>query len=307
MSEKPQGLAIGEEYPDSNRYNFVGLQSFAPRYDLEADYNTNAEGYFKALAKTNYFLKYRAVPYINHLIFRNMYFDNTNTLTITKTGDWYDNVDEVRVKADVNISKQNTARYSNAIYGKSDGLYAKDFTGEIADIHNIQSNHESRVSKAEKDLLEHANEIASLQLVDKNHETRLKNAEAKIVDYGIRISKLETAVQSDEERINQVEYFTQRYVMQGYELLIEHDLGRMPKVQVETYTNAIDTETDGFGTSNEFGGSASTMISSEVQYLDNNRLTVKMPIEQRMSGQLFRVDNNWYVINHNKTMKFTLV
>lgn len=112
-------------------YNY---RSFMPWYDSSADYNTDAKSYYDYLARTNQLMNV-LTDLINDLIKRKINFNDSNTIDFDKN-DPINEIDDINVTADVLLAK-NGINYDNAIQSQPDGLYAKDFSNDVARLFNI--------------------------------------------------------------------------------------------------------------------------------------------------------------------------
>lgn len=138
-------------------HNIFGhnVDSYLPFYDEYADYNTNAKSYYDYLARFNKLMSLYAYL-INRLLRRNVDFIETDTLILDKVGDWVDNGDcppenfddIIKLLGNVKVSKKTqkdefkkideiiTRTIPNAIKVYKDGLYVRDYTETIHDLHD---------------------------------------------------------------------------------------------------------------------------------------------------------------------------
>lgn len=116
-----------------------------PNYNIKQDFTTNAESYLEYLGALNEQLD-AAMKLIARLINRDIEVEDTNTVDLTKIGDFIDNIDPsldleevIKIKADVLISaatedgqlnsllpKPLVMELQNAVKAKEDGLFVKD-------------------------------------------------------------------------------------------------------------------------------------------------------------------------------------
>ena len=116
-----------------------------PNYNIKQDFTTNAESYLEYLGALNEQLD-AAMKLIARLINRDVEVEDTNTVDLTKIGDFIDNIDPsldleevIKIKADVLISaatedgqlnsllpKPLVMELQNAVKAKEDGLFVKD-------------------------------------------------------------------------------------------------------------------------------------------------------------------------------------
>lgn len=114
---------------------------FRPWYDDDADYNTNAKSYYDYLGRVMGFLDH-FIEVLNELLARNINTKDTNTVIMTREGDWTKNVltndyDPIEIlSAIVRIS----ATAGNAIVANSDGLYANNHADEFDALRKLLEN-----------------------------------------------------------------------------------------------------------------------------------------------------------------------
>lgn len=173
--------------PHNHRYNFQ------PWYDDRADYNTNAKSYYDYLARWGANEEWE-ISLINRLLRRNIEVDDTNTVDMTKIGDWIDNGtcsttmppnnfdDVIHLKSDVILSKfvdsitlNNVSNapieVPNAIIARDDGLFAPDYTGALRAM-------DVKIGELETIINEQGDEIENLT----NKIQQIENAIQKIID-----------------------------------------------------------------------------------------------------------------------------
>lgn len=153
---------------------FGDKRHFRPWYDDDADYNVNAKSYYDylgfRLAQFEELLKA-----INQLLRRNIQTKETNTIKLTKTGDW-SSVDVITLDGICKISKHEL----NAMQALDDGLYTEDL----------------------KPLIERVRQELQDQI--NNLKTRLDNSEN-------RVNTLETEVNNLKQRVTNLEQLTQKH------------------------------------------------------------------------------------------------
>lgn len=145
--------------------NFPHSSGIYPRYQ-HGDFNTNSESYYKYLASLNEQLD-NFVKLLEKLDKRELNVEDTNTVDLTKLGEWKhglnpeDNIEQViKLKADVLLSSNidytqllsmgrqpQVRELTNAIKALPDGLYSKDLEavmkeldGKIADLNERVDN-----------------------------------------------------------------------------------------------------------------------------------------------------------------------
>lgn len=141
---------------NAGRWN---TRRFAPWYDDQADYNTNAKSYYDYLARRNKYLKY-LTDAINYLESRQLSVAETATTKMSRANDWYkqnpltgDNSNnEVTITTDVKLSDKTDPKPNAIIVDGNKGLYAKDFTSDIDGIKNDIKNIDSKVNNLSKSI-----------------------------------------------------------------------------------------------------------------------------------------------------------
>lgn len=158
-------------FPKYLPWSFEG--HYQPWYDDRRDYNTNAPSYYDYLAHQK-FLSNEAIDLINRNARRNFYVTDTNSIDLTKKGDWVDNEnpctskdwqptkreryyydDIVEIVADLKVSTQKVAvtiagmtqTCPNVLRVLTDGAFVPDYTAFIADLRNRVSSAESEINR----------------------------------------------------------------------------------------------------------------------------------------------------------------
>lgn len=158
-------------FPKYLPWSFEG--HYQPWYDDRRDYNTNAPTYYDYLAHQK-FLSDEAIDLINRNARRNFYVTDTNSVNLTKNGDWVDNEnpctgkdwqpaqreryyydDIVEIVADLKVSKQRvdvtisgmTQTCPNVLRVLTDGAYVPDYSAFIADLRNRVSSTETEINR----------------------------------------------------------------------------------------------------------------------------------------------------------------
>lgn len=158
-------------FPKYLPWTFEG--HYQPWYDDRRDYNTNAPTYYDYLAHQK-FLSNEAIDLINRNARRNFYVTDTNSIDLTKKGDWVDNEnpctskdwqptqreryyydDIVEIVADLKVSSQKvsvtiegmTQTCPNVLRVLTDGAYVPDYSAFIADLRNRVSSAESEINR----------------------------------------------------------------------------------------------------------------------------------------------------------------
>ena len=158
-------------WPKYLPFSFEG--HWQPWYDDRRDYNTNAPTYYDYLAHQK-FLSDEAIELINRNARRNFYVTDTNSVNLTKKGDWVDNEnpctskdwqptvreryyydDIVEIVADLKVSSQKvdvtiagmTQTCPNVLRVLTDGAYVPDYSAFIADLRNRVSSAEGEINR----------------------------------------------------------------------------------------------------------------------------------------------------------------
>lgn len=158
-------------FPKYLPWSFEG--HYQPWYDDRRDYNTNAPTYYDYLAHQK-FLSDEAIDLINRNARRNFYVTDTNSIDLTKKGDWVDKEnpctgkdwqptqreryyydDIVEIVADLKVSTQKvdvtiagmTQTCPNVLRVLTDGAYVPDYSAFIADLRNRVSGAESEINR----------------------------------------------------------------------------------------------------------------------------------------------------------------
>lgn len=158
-------------FPKYLPWSFEG--HYQPWYDDRRDYNTNAPTYYDYLAHQK-FLSDEAIELINRNARRNFYVTDTNSIDLTKKGDWIDNEnpcngkdwqatqreryyydDIVEIVADLKVSTQKvevtiagmTQTCPNVLRVLTDGAFVPDYSAFIADLRNRVSSAESEITR----------------------------------------------------------------------------------------------------------------------------------------------------------------
>ena len=158
-------------FPKYLPWSFEG--HYQPWYDDRRDYNTNAPSYYDYLAHQK-FLSDEAIELINRNARRNFYVTDTNSIDLSKKGDWVDNEnpctgkdwqpkqreryyydDIVEIVADLKVSTQKvdvtisgmTQKCPNVLRVLTDGAFVPDYTSFIADLRNRVSSTENEITR----------------------------------------------------------------------------------------------------------------------------------------------------------------
>lgn len=134
----------------------IGYPRFQPWYDDRADFNTNARDYYNYIGNDN-MNEHWQVYAINRLLKRQIAVTDTNTVDMTKTGDWinngtcsteyfpnnYDDLVTLQCKVILSAYKQvldfpslGHFEAPNSITARNDGLYSPDYKGVLNQVDN---------------------------------------------------------------------------------------------------------------------------------------------------------------------------
>ena len=190
-------------FPKYLPWSFEG--HWQPWYDDRRDYNTNAPTYYDYLAHQK-FLSNEAIDLINRNARRNFYVTDTNSVNLTKNGDWVDNEnpctskdwqptvreryyfdDIVEIVADLKVSTQKvdvtiagmTQTCPNVLRVLTDGAFVPDYSAFIAELRNRVSSAENEINNNKQQLSQQANELKQLQNELKQLQNELKQAQAE--------------------------------------------------------------------------------------------------------------------------------
>lgn len=171
-------------------------QQYDPLYDDDADYNTNAKSYYDYLSRFNKHIR-AITDMVNRAMRRNIEVEDTNSIDLTKIGDWIDNGncgnhdDVIKLKADLILSKQKL-KYNlnllkereydlkNAIKILNDGVYAPDYDDVLKDVASEINNLKSEIDKIKKDIESIKEEIRKIIERIEKIETMIKDLNKKL-------------------------------------------------------------------------------------------------------------------------------
>ena len=218
---------------------------YQPWYDDRRDYNTNAPTYYDYLAHQK-FLSDVAIDLINRNARRNFYVTDTNSIDLTKKGDWVDNEnpctskewqptqreryyydDIVEIVADLKVSTQKvdvtiagmTQTCPNVLRVLTDGAFVPDYSVFIADLRNRLSGAENEINNLKQQTEQQANDIKQLQNELKQLQNELKQAQAENAKLRSALQKIITnlhqagAITSDD--INNFNFNNDTYIANG--------------------------------------------------------------------------------------------
>lgn len=98
-----------------------------------------------------------------------------------------------------------------------------------------------------------------------------------------------------------------RNVPSGFKFIIVHDSEYQPDIRVTSYTDAIDTEENGFDMSGHFGGDTIFNVPTQLSY-DRRKAYIEMPIFYALNGEIsIPSKDTLLIIKGNQTLCFTIV
>lgn len=171
--------------------DFLRNISKSPWYDDRADFNTNAKGYYDYLARFNKYL-HCLEDIINRLLARNIKVNDTDTIDLTKIGDWIDNGkcpiswdDIIELQGEVKIATgyaeewiseidnstyflDNSISVIKTIPFEKRGIYSRDFSEIIKNIEKKIKDILSRLDKIESDIKDIQKEISKINTTINN-------------------------------------------------------------------------------------------------------------------------------------------
>lgn len=168
---------------------FGDKRHFRPFYDDDADYNTNAKSYYDFLARFIRQLDYM-ITLMNKLLDQNIETLETNTVRLSKDGDWkkyhiehgnvvYDaggsNIE--KLSAYVKISKASL----NDIVAKDDGIWSENFQPKIDALNKRIDDLDAKVERYHTELTNLINALSQRVLSLENRVTTLENALKKLL------------------------------------------------------------------------------------------------------------------------------
>lgn len=171
---KDDGRTLADWYGDKRH--------FRPWYDANADYNTNAKSYYEYLAYRVRQLDYM-IKAINDLLKRDVDIKDTNTVDMSKEGDWQKHENILTLWADVKISQADL----NCIVAKEDGLWVKDLQPQVDDIARRLSTLEGKIDAINQ-------RIDALQ-------TQLNTLSGLVAGFGTALTALEGKLQNEIDQL----------------------------------------------------------------------------------------------------------
>lgn len=97
-----------------------------------------------------------------------------------------------------------------------------------------------------------------------------------------------------------------KYVPSGFRVVIHHNSEYQPDVKVTSYKDAIDTEENGFDTSDNFGGGTIFNVATHLSY-DRKKVYVELPLAYALNGEVFIPDSKTVlIIKGNETLCFSV-
>lgn len=166
----------------NKRPNYIPRgRTFQPFYDTRADYNTDSKSYYDYLARRNYMLHELFTKLINRLLARNITVTNTESITISKTGDWikidgdYNKyTDIIDLKAQLNLSSQvknvtvlingesKTINVKNGTVVYADGVWSPDYMELISQLIDNINDIYNRLDGIDQQINQILNDIKNI-------------------------------------------------------------------------------------------------------------------------------------------------
>lgn len=171
---KDDGRTLAEWYGDKRH--------FRPWYDPNADYNTNAKSYYDYIGYRIRQLDYM-IRAINDLLKRDVQIKDTQTVDMSKDGDWQKHDTILTLWADVKISQAQL----NAIVVNEDGLWVKNLQPQMDDLARRMSALEGKVD-------------ALNSRIDKLQQ-QLNGLAALVAGFGSALTALETKLQNEIDQL----------------------------------------------------------------------------------------------------------
>lgn len=186
---------------------------YAPWYNDKSDFNTNAKSYYDYLARFNYLVK-DLVEFLNRALNRNIEVLDTESIDLTKLGDWIDNGncggydDNIKLKADVIISKlTEIKKYANIVGTpftikngskiKNDGVWSPDYDNVIEGINKELGNIKQDILDIFDEILEIfenigiiKNDIANIKSDISKMKTDITNIKTEQASHKSALQKL---------------------------------------------------------------------------------------------------------------------
>lgn len=214
----------------------------------------------------------------------------------------------------VNKAKDNAAQLSNKMYGKdvrkslaqwvllggyiySQGaITLEQFQAALNSFEAVMQKRQNKVESDQKDL---ANQFAqAVGALTADSEVVLSRDSKNFGGFGLLDGRLEF-----------IEDMIAHQVPGGFEIEIQHNQGEHPSCQVDYYEYAIGSEPDGFGSgpNGTFGGINYKNVNCGVDYIDNSRIKIKLPVAFSLPNAKFSyADQYWYIYDGYKTIRVYL-
>lgn len=99
-----------------------------------------------------------------------------------------------------------------------------------------------------------------------------------------------------DDRLENIEELIAKFVPVGFDVLIVHNLGLNPNVNVRTWTHGLGVMPLSTEPSGLFGGSASLSLSIQVSHTSANECVVSLPAEYKTDAAVYAIDQNKFFI-----------
>ncbi|MGK9300947.1 hypothetical protein [Melissococcus plutonius] len=106
-----------------------------------------------------------------------------------------------------------------------------------------------------------------------------------------------------DERIEYLENIIASVIPVGFDVIISHDLGAQPEVNVRTWTYGIGVLPLGTETEGLFGGTASKSVQCSVKHVNASECVVTIPLDFKTDAIPVKITDYKYLIIDEKTYR----
>lgn len=106
-----------------------------------------------------------------------------------------------------------------------------------------------------------------------------------------------------DDRLENIERLMMKFLPIGFDVMIPHQLGVQPQINVRTWEYGIGVLPLGIEEQGLFGGTASQSVPIQITHNDYNETTVSLPIEYQTAGILQKLDNLRYLLINEETKR----
>ncbi|HHP5671092.1 TPA: hypothetical protein ACSC09_004333 [Escherichia coli] len=99
-----------------------------------------------------------------------------------------------------------------------------------------------------------------------------------------------------DERIEYLENIIASEIPVGFDVLINHELGTQPEVNVRTWTHGIGVQPLGTEAEGLFGGTASQSIQCSVKHINASQCVITIPLDYKTDSLPVKIDDKKYLI-----------